>query len=729
MTEVYQTKIIECINDGFFKFWQKFHKDEFINKHDKLIKTMFNDSQTSIAAHNTIIGKTMSRHTRGHQVPTNYIRYLQRAKDEQWRVYYEDEHNMETRVDRVNGFEFECLLFSLGVSDYTLFDWKSGFVNSRTASSLDNKCITKNPIFIELFWNSPYELVFIGKNNPKNDYTNELNKQKFRVKSGTSRFDFADKAAVTIGYYQPDSSTTDYEKKARRLVAMIFNLLESNSDDTFLSLQQVYNLLQQKDKTVTIKFFKSVMYKLSAHRYLHLDANRISLKFVFDAEHEIFDWVNKFSHVRYKDHQQELLNVVLNDTSTGRTVCLTEKQKQALLKLSCVHLGILSGGAGCGKTTVIKYLVQLFELQNLNVLLVAPTGKAAKNLQNRLVNHHEVFTIHRKIWLIKSSENEEESIPDVVIVDEFSMVDVVTFNTFRRKYPTHTRYIMIGDPNQLASVQRGNLMNDLIASKKIVHKKLTENMRQTGAGKSIATLSKRILKNNPKRIKDDCITYLFAKNQTDYEQHVLQFYQKCSDNGDECIILIPSRKDGCVPNSTATNKFLQFTLNGTNMRCNGMPAVGDPVIFTTNDKDLGLCNGDVGRVINSYQDEANKVWTNTVSWQMGSAEVPKKHISWSDIELAYCMTVHKSQGSEYNNVLVALSKSHGWRLVNRNLLYTAVTRCKKQLHIVLDSIETWNNAVSIKPPKRNTNLWYLFLKSVEHPDVIVQANPSINLSA
>ena len=371
---------------------------------------------------------------------------------------------------------------------------------------------------------------------------------------------------------------------------------------------------------------------------------------------------------------------------------------------------VLTGGPGTGKTTTLKGIIKLFEDLRFSVVLCAPTGRAAKRLSE--VSGKETKTIHRLLEVDVCRDNafvKNESNPikcDVIIIDEMSMVDVRLFEALLRAVPSGVRIIMVGDADQLPSVGAGNVFLDIIKSKKIQTVFLNEVYRQDSASR-IVTNAHLINKGEKPDLSNTEDFFFIKKTSIDNvndavralaSERIPQKYGFNVSNGLQ--IIIPTKKS---PTGTqATNDMIREIVNPHNNNSveatikNRIFRVSDKVMQIKNNYDItckkndgtfesGVYNGDIGVV--SFIDSKNKQLY--VDFDDRTA-----YYDFSDcdqLELAYAITVHKSQGSEFDAVLLVLSDMTPL-LQYRNLLYTAVTRAKRLL-VIVGNEQVLNNMV------------------------------------
>lgn len=373
-------------------------------------------------------------------------------------------------------------------------------------------------------------------------------------------------------------------------------------------------------------------------------------------------------HIRFAPQQREAIHTALSE--------------QAM---------ILTGGPGTGKTTTTVGMIRLFEAEGRRIALTAPTGRAAKRLSE--TTGREAKTIHRLLEFSpqengfkRNRRNPLEA--DVVIVDEMSMVDMVLMNRFMQAIRPGATLILIGDTDQLPSVGAGNVLRSLIDSGKIPVIKLTEIFRQAQQS-MIVTNAHRINTGEFPQLTGPADRNFFFIEETEpmaaaelicsliserlprhYNYHPL----------DDIQLLCPMRRG--VLGSENLNKRLQEVLNPVGRTSSpeairGWQAfrVGDKVMQVRNNYDYEVFNGDIGRIIG-----INSV-DKKVRVQFPDKQVDYDMADLGELVLAYATTIHKAQGSEYPAVVIPLHTQH-YLMLQRNLLYTGITRAKERVVIV-----------------------------------------------
>lgn len=377
-------------------------------------------------------------------------------------------------------------------------------------------------------------------------------------------------------------------------------------------------------------------------------------------------------------------------------IILDEKQKAAVSTAMASGVSVITGGPGTGKTTIIKCLMELADARGMECALCAPTGRAAKRLAETTGRNAQ--TIHRLIGMDISSGKPvyrmNESNPlsaDIIVVDEISMADVYIFNALLKAVKPSAKVVLVGDKDQLPSVSPGNVLADIIASDLTPVTYLTEIYRQD-ADSLIVVNAHRINEGKMPTIRNSSKDFFYI-NKRAPESIVSDVVSLVTERLPKYFHITPADIQVLAPMKKGPtgvevlNRELQASLNPT-----GKETViggvtfrdGDKVMHTVNNYDLewrrgteegtGVFNGDVGTIKDIVRGEL------IVEFDDGRI-VEYDRASQEDLMLAYAVSVHKSQGSEFPAVILALGGGSGM-LFNRNLLYTAVTRAKNVVVIV-----------------------------------------------
>lgn len=427
-------------------------------------------------------------------------------------------------------------------------------------------------------------------------------------------------------------------------------------------------------------------------------------------------------------------NAELEKAEEKQDIILSEEQKEAIKAVNENNVCIITGGPGTGKTTIIKSIIDIYKTRKMKVVLCAPTGRAAKRMQEQ--SGEEATTIHRLLEIRKLDDQEDYlslDYPitpidaDVVIIDEMSMVDMFLMNHILKAIYLGTKLILVGDVNQLPSVGPGNILQDIIESGAITTIELNKIFRQAAKSKIITNAHK--VNNGESFIgteeKEDKLDDFFFINEISQEKVLSDVISLCSgrlksygnyDFFKNIQVLTPTKKG--ILGTKELNKQLQSALNPNQgiekQHGDRVFRPGDRVMQVKNNYDIywekeiddkieagsGIFNGELGRV-KSIDEREKQI----------EIYFDDEKIAWYDfsnldeLEHSYSITIHKSQGSEFDVVILAIPQSSPM-LLTRNLLYTALTRAKELLIVVSNKniIEFMIQNTDIK--KRNTGLKY-----------------------
>lgn len=388
-------------------------------------------------------------------------------------------------------------------------------------------------------------------------------------------------------------------------------------------------------------------------------------------------------------------------------ICLGEKQKEAVLNTFKSPVSIITGGPGRGKTTVLRTILRIFKMTcpQEDVLLTAPTGRAARRMAES--TGYAAMTLHRALGLTDEGEEPEDTGmigESLVIVDEMTMVDMFLAARLLERIPEGSRVVFVGDVDQLPSVGPGNVFRELIACKKIPvtvldvsyrqkdNQLLLENAELINTGKTRLKFGKefRFIRTDSPEQTADCIVGLYRELA---EKAGLEDVQ----------VLSPVKKQAIV-GTQDINRLLQEAVNpgngGVEMSC------GD-VVFRKGDKVMqiknteSVSNGDIGRVEDVWLGEDGKAEL-SVTYSEDRSQVYREE----DMEMlvhAFAITVHKSQGCEYPVVIMPVLPAF-YRMLKRNILYTAVTRASAAVYLVGSTASVVQAIHRSDVERRNTKL-------------------------
>lgn len=391
-----------------------------------------------------------------------------------------------------------------------------------------------------------------------------------------------------------------------------------------------------------------------------------------------------------------------------------EIQKQAIELALCSKIMVLTGGPGTGKTTTTNAIIKLYKESGLKVILAAPTGRAAKRMSE--ATGMEAKTIHRLLeykppeGYKKNEENKLEG--DALIIDEASMIDIILMYNLLKALPNHMRLIIVGDVDQLPSVGAGNVLKDIIDSGIVPAVKLERIYRQA-MGSKIITNAHKINKGiNPDLRSRRNSNFFFIEDKehildtiVDLCSRRLPSYYKVDPIKDIQVLTPMQRTETGVNN---LNIKLQEVLNKSQIYLRKGSVeyrLKDKVMQVRNNYDKEVFNGDIGYI--SYIDMEDK----TLRVNFDGREVQYEVLELDELVHAYATTIHKAQGSEYPIVVIPVTFSH-YVMLQRNLLYTGITRAKKVVVLVGDKKAIYAAVANNNVRNRNTKLKERLLKII-----------------
>lgn len=395
------------------------------------------------------------------------------------------------------------------------------------------------------------------------------------------------------------------------------------------------------------------------------------------------------------------------DWEKAAGVTLAEAQRQAV-EAALIHgVLVMTGGPGTGKTVTVKGMIAVLAERGFKIVLAAPTGRAAKRLSEAC--DREASTIHRLLestggqsgapQFLRNEDNPLDA--DVIIIDEASMMDITLMYHLLKAVPEGCRVVLVGDVDQLPAVGPGSVLKDIIRSETVPVIRLTEVFRQAGQSAIVAN-AHRI---NRGQLPDCCSSADFQFREIDDGEAVATaIVRLCHDElpaagfdvWQDVQVLSPMHRHSCGVENL--NRLLQAALNPSD----GSPAAGvgqqlrrgDKVMQVRNNYAKGVFNGDIGNIVSAEP--------GLVIVRYPDNDVIYEKNELDEVMLAYAMSVHKSQGSEYRVVVMPLVGSHH-AMLQRNLLYTAVTRAKERV-VLLGSKAALNTALANDRTRRRYSL-------------------------
>lgn len=468
------------------------------------------------------------------------------------------------------------------------------------------------------------------------------------------------------------------------------------------------------DREIVVDFYEDKPYVFLAEEYLD--------------ERSIADRIGVM--LRFPPAKGRITVSAVDEIEKKKGIAFEEKQREAILTAVNDGLLVLTGGPGTGKTTTLNGILELFEKKKLRVLLAAPTGRAAMRMSE--VTGRQAKTVHRLLeveWgegdkprFTRNMENPLEA--DAVIIDELSMVDTHVFAALLDALPLGCRLVMVGDSDQLPPVGAGNVLQDIVDSGLIPTVKLTEVFRQSLESLIVTNAHKIVKGEYPElSVKDKDFFYMQRSNMYKCAETVLELCTSRlpkaygSDPLEDIQIICPSKMG--ETGTVRINEMMQRLLNPPSKdkeevsRGSRIFREGDKVMQIKNNYDIvwtrgketlaGIFNGDIGKII-AVNHNAGFM---KILFDTRTAVYPFDNLK--ELELAYAITVHKSQGSEFDSVVMPVCCVPP-RLSYRNLLYTGVTRAKNRLILVGNSEEIFAMVDNDKKTRRYSALKYMLLK-------------------
>lgn len=440
--------------------------------------------------------------------------------------------------------------------------------------------------------------------------------------------------------------------------------------------------------------FNSYIQNLIEQYKIYKFDNYLMVNDFYDCEKVISDKIRLYSKVK-EYVKSTILNNHIDIFEGKNNITLNNDQKEAIKRSIDNNLFIISGGPGTGKTTIIKAIVDFYEDKN-SITLLAPTGRSAKRLSESVVL--PASTLHKFLKWNKEDgtfglNEDNKSNTKIVIVDEFSMVDIFLFKSLLDALSDNVKLILVGDANQLPSINPGNLLFDMLNSE-FINKKYLTKIYRTNDNSYINVLAENI-KN--KEILENVIDYDDFKFIESKDEEIIKYLgiicKRIKDKKialDEFQVLVPMY--GGNNGIDNLNLIMQGVFNPyDDMKreltySNITYREGDKVIQLVNDIDNNIYNGDIG-----YISKINLFPKKSIEINFSGILVIYEPENFDKINLSYAISIHKSQGSEYDNVVVVLAKSQK-RMFYNKLVYTGCTRAKKSL-IILGEKESFNFSI------------------------------------
>lgn len=484
------------------------------------------------------------------------------------------------------------------------------------------------------------------------------------------------------------------ERRVEALIIYLLNEITFEQGDTYSFFQEIYNSIIKYLPDLKSEDLEYYLLKLSKQKRVVIKKEKYYLKELYDAEEYIADRIYRLNNMERRKLPK--LKEKIKELEQKIGITYDESQKNAIITSLNNNFTITTGGPGTGKTTIIKGIIRMLvdtcHISPQNIALLAPTGRASRKLME--VCDIPAYTIHKYLGWDKDNNTFSHNEINVckeeyIIVDEASMIDTMLMFSLLKGTRLDSKFIFIGDYYQLPSVSQGQVLKDMIDSEVLDVIKLNNLYRQKD-GNYIIDLAHEI-KN--KELSDNFLTkkedYNFIEVDNDYvltsiKDIILKALEKGYREKDIQVLAPMYKSQNGIDN---LNKMLQEIFNPKSNDKNELTVgnktyrEGDKVLELVNDSDNSISNGDLGYIINITNKEKNDNKKNEIIVDFDGNIVSFSPDKFINITHGYAISVHKSQGGEFNMVIIPFVNSFKRMLYNK-LIYTAVTRAKSKLILI-----------------------------------------------
>ena len=516
-------------------------------------------------------------------------------------------------------------------------------------------------------------------------------------------FNRADQVAQKLGIATDDS---------RRIDAAIIQTLDDltmETGDTFTKtkplLQQTIQLLAQgSGGRVSTDLIANQIVELEKNQEIRYADEKIYPTALYNAEWQIADHLHRLLTVDPEKLPATTIEKTVTKVADQSGITYDQVQKEAIKTALNSKVMLLTGGPGTGKTTIIKGIVASYakihalsldvneyKEKSFPVLLAAPTGRAAKRMSE--ATDLPASTIHRLLGLngreMPTDMNARDLEGSLLIIDEMSMVDTLLFKTLIQAVPTSMHVVLVGDKDQLPSVGPGQVFHDLLDFAEL-HKVELTNIHRQAADSTIIPLAHAIKEGKlppdlTNKMPDRSFISCHANQVPSVVQQIIDLSKKRDYSANDIQILAPMYRG-----QAGIDRLNELAQQAYNPPANGKQEVdfrgltfrvGDKVLQLVNVPEKNIFNGDIGKItaIESGRTVGRKSESITVDFD--GNEVSYSRMEWNQLRLAYCISIHKAQGSQFKMVLLPIVQQFS-RMLQRNLLYTAITRAAEKLVLI-----------------------------------------------
>lgn len=507
------------------------------------------------------------------------------------------------------------------------------------------------------------------------------------------------------------------EMDKRRIEALILHNIYTScyeSGDTLILKDELFIKMKRCFRGVfSAEEYLKYIDSLAMKAKIVLFNEYVTLSDFYNTEKSILMDINRINDIK-TNIKTDKIDTYISEYEKINNITFNDDQKEAIKGAIENNFFIITGGPGTGKTTIIKAIVMILkdilDLSHEDIALLAPTGRASKRMAESV--GAPAYTIHKYLKWNKETESflideYNKSNEKIVIVDESSMIDIFLFSSLLKGLKLNVKLILVGDANQLPSIGPGDLLNDLLHISTIKNKYLNTIYR-VKEGSYITYLANDI--KNRKHFDKFPTNYsdfkFIESSDDDIKKYLDEIVNKAVEKGihsENFQVLAPMYKG--INGIDSLNSMMASIFNPESEKFvigDKYYRINDKVIQLVNDVDNNVYNGDIGYIRDIYYLDKKMV----VEIDYSGNIVEYKSGEFDKFNLAYAVSIHKSQGSEYANVVIILARSFN-RMFYNKLIYTAVTRAKSSL-IILGSIDSLNKSVSTNyGANRNTYLKYV----------------------
>ena len=516
-------------------------------------------------------------------------------------------------------------------------------------------------------------------------------------------FNRADQVAQKLGI------TTDDSRRIDAAIIQMLDDLTMETGDTFTTtkplLQQTIQLLAQgSGGRVSTDLIANQIIELEKNQAISYADEKIYPTALYNAEWQIADHLHRLLTVDQEKVPVTTIEKTVTKVADQSGITYDQVQKEAIKTALNSKVMLLTGGPGTGKTTIIKGIVASYaKIHDLSldvneykeksfpVLLAAPTGRAAKRMSE--ATDLPASTIHRLLGLngreMPTDMNARDLEGSLLIIDEMSMVDTLLFKTLIQAVPTSMHVVLVGDKDQLPSVGPGQVFHDLLDFAELPKVELT-NIHRQAADSTIIPLAHAIKEGKlpsdlTNKMPDRSFISCHANQVPSVVQQIIDLSKKRDYSANDIQILAPMYRG-----QAGIDRLNELAQQAYNPPANGKQEVdfrgltfrvGDKVLQLVNVPEKNIFNGDIGKItaIESGRTVGKKNESITVDFD--GNEVSYSRMEWNQLRLAYCISIHKAQGSQFKMVLLPIVQQFS-RMLQRNLLYTAITRAAEKLVLI-----------------------------------------------